>query len=320
MKNLCGLLFFVSLTLLGQTEPYVNTLKTFQEHYNDDNSQAIFDMMDQGMQEHLGIENFKSILATFREHLGDIHSYQYVAKEGFTETYETTFENSHLNIALTLHPNGKINGLQFLPTTEENSIPKIDSNITPLSLPFKGKWYTLWGGDTKAQNYHVLSKTQRYGLDFIVLDKNDKSYQRSGTRNEDYYAFGKPIYAVCDAVVYRVKTGVEDNRPGIMNPSQELGNHVVLKTPHDEYIVYGHLENETIRVTEGDAVKRGQYLGNCGNSGDATEPHLHFHIQDGPNDLDALGVKCYFESLWVNGSLQKDFAPIKGDRITRPKE
>ncbi len=317
MKKLCLLILFFGPLGVAQTESYVNTLEDFKTHYNEKNTQAIFDMMDDRMQKQLGIENVTAIVNTFRDNLGAIVEYKFVSKAGFTETYEATFEHGKQNIDLTLHPDGTMSGLRFLPAAEEDVVAKIDRNITPMSLPFKGEWFTFWGGDTKAQNYHVVSKTQKDAFDFLVLDKKGKSYERSGTRNEDYYAFGKPIYAVCDALVYKVITGVEDNRPGITNPFQMLGNSVILKTDNEEYIVYAHFEKETIKVKEGDYVKRDQYLGNCGNSGNSTEAHLHFHIQDGPNIMGAVGVKCFFDRLYVNGTLEEDYSPVKGDKISR---
>ncbi|MBL4662432.1 MAG: M23 family metallopeptidase [Flavobacteriaceae bacterium] len=191
----------------------------------------------------------------------------------------------------------------------------MERNITSLQLPFKGEWLTFWGGTDKRQNYHVTNRPQQGAFDFIVVDKDGKSYQRSGTRNEDYYAFGKPIYAVCDAVIYDVNMGVEDNRPSQINPIEAMGNYVILKTANDEYIFYAHFQKESIKVKKGDTVKVGQYLGNCGNSGNSSEAHLHLHIQDGPNVIADVGVWCFFESILVNGTQEQDYSPLKGDRI-----
>jgi murein DD-endopeptidase MepM/ murein hydrolase activator NlpD len=33
-------------------------------------------------------------------------------------------------------------------------------------------------------------------------------------------------------------------------------------------------------VEKGDRVRAGQILGLCGNSGNSSEPHLHFNVQD----------------------------------------
>jgi len=56
-------------------------------------------------------------------------------------------------------------------------------------------------------------------------------------------------------------------------------------------------------------------LGLCGNSGNSSEAHLHFHIQNIENINIASGVKCYFEKLIVNGEAKTDYSPIKNDKI-----
>jgi murein DD-endopeptidase MepM/ murein hydrolase activator NlpD len=189
-----------------------------------------------------------------------------------------------------------------------------------MHLPFKGEWFTFWGGDNKRENYHVVNKSQKGAFDFIIYGKNGKSYQKSGTRNEDYYAFGKALFAVCDATVVRVITGIPDNRPSQMNPANALGNSVMLKTDNNEYIVYAHFMEGSIKVTEGQKVRSGQYLGDCGNSGNSSEPHLHLHIQDDANSLAATGATFYFDSLLVNGEVKTDYSPVKGDTIAPIKK
>ena len=314
------LLFLCTSVIFSQTATYQQALEDFKTYFNGQDEQAIFDMMDENMQSKLGFENVSSIVRTFHSNLGGILSFQYLNTEGNTELYEAKFENGKQNMSLSLDKNFKLNGLRFLPAEEENITSKLVRNETALALPFKGEWFTVWGGDTKAQNYHVISKTQKNAFDFLIIGKNGRSYDRSGTRNEDYYAFGKPLYAVCDAEVIEVITGVEDNKPGAMNPKQALGNSVTLKTTNDEYIVYAHFEKETLRVKKGQWVKKGQYLGNAGNSGNSTEPHLHLHIQDGPNYMTSIGVKCYFEALIVNNELQTEYSPVRLDRIAPPQE
>lgn len=76
----------------------------------------------------------------------------------------------------------------------------------------------------------------------------------------------------------------------------------------------------TISVTYGqaessDLVKRGQLLGLCGNSGNSSEPHLHFHLQDLEDFNKSTGIKCYFDKLQVNGSLKINYSPVKGDKV-----
>jgi len=319
-RIICILFLVISTTLSAQSEAYKTSLETFKKHYNDGNAQSIFDMMNTSMQQQISLEIVERIVSTFSSQLGILNGFEFQREEGPTEVHTAKFEKGDQNMTISLDNAGKISGLLFTPTEVPEAIPKFERNTTSLILPFKGEWFTVWGGDTKAQNYHVIDRGQRRAFDFLVLGKNRKTYERSGTRNEDYFAFGKPLYAVCDAEVVQVIDGVEDNKPGDMNPKQMTGNSVVLKTANNEYIFYAHFENSTIKVKEGDFVKQGQYLGNCGNSGNSTEPHLHLHIQDGPDLYADVGVKCYFDQVMVGDELRTDYSPVRLDKISRPEE
>jgi murein DD-endopeptidase MepM/ murein hydrolase activator NlpD len=74
-----------------------------------------------------------------------------------------------------------------------------------------------------------------------------------------------------------------------------------------------------MRVKKGDRVKRGQPLGRCGNSGQSTEPHLHFQLQDGPRIESAWGVEPVFDrvALIRNGkqSTTVQYRFLKGDLV-----
>jgi murein DD-endopeptidase MepM/ murein hydrolase activator NlpD len=112
--------------------------------------------------------------------------------------------------------------------------------------------------------------------------------------------------------------GVKDNTPGEMNPTYALGNSVIIMTDKKEFLVFAHFKQNSIAVHQGQKVKQGQMLGLCGNSGNSSEPHLHFHIQNIEDMNNATGVKCYFDKILVNGDLLNDYSPIKGDRISNP--
>lgn len=321
MKHLCLLTItlFISALSFAQTPEYGATMLNFQKNYNANNGQGVFDMMAPSMQQSVSLKQISSIIDTYFNNFGKMESFEFTRRNDAVEIFLCHFGHGKQKILIVANSEEKLSGLLFKPH-EERTKGKIDRNITALKLPFKGEWYTYWGGTDKRQNYHVASIPQQGAFDFFVVDKNDKSYERSGTRNEDYYAFGKPLYAVCDAVVFDVNTGVEDNRPSQMNPVEAMGNYVILKTANEEYIFYAHFQNESIKVKKGDTVKQGQYLGNCGNSGNSSEAHLHLHIQDGPNVIADVGVGCFFESIVVNGALTQDYSPVKGDRIVRPED
>lgn len=308
----------ISTSVFAQNEKNVLALTKLQDNYNAGNNAAIHAMLSKSFQQQASATAMNQLLSTFQKNFGNFTSFTFTESQGGKDTFLGTFENGQQNIGIYVDETGKIAGLLFKPI--ENKEPaKFERNTTKLRLPFDGTWLTFWGGTEKAQNYHVTTRVQQGAFDFLKLGKNNRSYQRSGTRNEDYYAFGQPLFAVCEAVVYEVNTGVDDNRPTQMNPAQPLGNSIMLKTENDEYIVYAHLENGTVAVKAGDKVTKGQYLGNCGNSGNSSEAHLHLHIQDGPSLMKASGARCFFEEVLVNGELQKDYSPVKYDRISLPE-
>ena len=274
------LFLLFSMTVIGQNIEYRTALQKFQEHYNMQDAQKAFDMLAPSFQNSFPLSTFEQVFVRFDNQLGSMESFKFESAEGQAETYLAKFERGEQKIKLALNEEGKIMGLLFRPAEDvANVVPKFEKNSTPLQLPFKGEWFVVWGGDTKVQNYHVVDKGQRRAFDILKLGSNNKTYERSGTRNEDYFCFGKPLYAVCDAEVIDASDGVEDNKPGTMNSKQVLGNYVTLKTGNDEYIFYAHFENGTINVKKGDFVKKGQYLGNVGNSGNSSEAHLHIHMQ-----------------------------------------
>lgn len=97
------------------------------------------------------------------------------------------------------------------------------------------------------------------------------------------------------------------------------GNSVILKTVNNEYLFFAHFKQNTVNIKVGDVIKKGQLLGRCGNSGNSSEPHLHFHIQDAPCFDTATGIKCYFDRIYVNGKIIDDHSPEKGEKIENIK-
>jgi murein DD-endopeptidase MepM/ murein hydrolase activator NlpD len=149
----------------------------------------------------------------------------------------------------------------------------------------------------------------------MIMGGNGKTYKTDGRTNDDYYAFGQPLTAPCDGEVVMAVDGVKDNSPGEMNTMFVTGNTVVIKTANNEYLLFAHFRQYSIKVKQGDKVKQGQLLGLCGNSGNSSEPHLHFHIQNKENMTEATGIKCYFDKILVNGVEKNDYSPVKGERI-----
>lgn len=319
MRNLLLtlVLIFIISNIFGQTETVnIKTIANkFEANYNNGNYQNIFAMFSPEMQNALPLDKTKEFLTGLKAQAGQITKRQFVKYENGTyASYKTNFERALFAVNISIDNSSKINGLFIKPFTEDN-LPKIDRNSTKLKLPFKGEWTVVWGGDTKELNYHVESAAQKNAFDIVIKDVKGNSFKTDGKTNEDYYAFGKEIIAPGDGEIVLVVDGVKDNKPGELNPVYIPGNTVIIKTAQNEYLFFAHFKQHSIKVKEGQQVTQGQLLGLCGNSGNSSEPHLHFHIQNVENMNVATGVKCYFNKIIVNGQERTDYSPIKNDKI-----
>lgn len=318
MKKLSTIiLIIVPFFCLGQIEKD-NSKKVsaeFEKLYNSDKFQNIFDLFSAEMKSALPLEKTNEFFNRIKSQSGDIKSREFLKYKNVTyASYKTKFERALFVVNISLDKESKINGLYIKPFKEDN-LPKLERNQTNLILPFNEEWNVFWGGDTKELNYHVVNESQKNAFDILIIGGNGKSFKTDGKTNEDYYAFGKELIAPCDAEVVLAVDGIKDNIPGELNPIYIPGNTVILKTKNNEFLFFAHFKQNSIIVKEGQKVSQGELLGLCGNSGNSTEAHLHFHIQNVENMTKATGAKSYFSKIFVNGVLRTDYSPIKGERI-----
>lgn len=167
-------------------------------------------------------------------------------------------------------------GFQVLPLTTHPDTDQMYSQ-TEFKLPFADEWLVFWGGKDVFLNYHYEYEHVRYAYDFIQV-KDGYSYNGDPLSNESYYAFGAEVLAPADGEVIAVVDGIADNVPGEMNESQPAGNMVVIQHANGERSMLAHFKQNSITVAVGDQVKAGQLLGECGNSGNSSEAHIHFQV------------------------------------------
>lgn len=73
------------------------------------------------------------------------------------------------------------------------------------------------------------------------------------------------------------------------------GNHVVIAQHGDgPFVLLAHLRRGTVRVRPGDPVRAGEQVGECGNSGNSTEPHVHVQVTDSLDWHRARGLPLAF--------------------------
>lgn len=63
-----------------------------------------------------------------------------------------------------------------------------------------------------------------------------------------------------------------------MPEDEQDGNYVVIKNDKDEFSIYSHLKLNSIKVIKGDNIKKGEVIGEVGDTGWSIKPHLHFMV------------------------------------------
>ncbi|MGW4909905.1 M23 family metallopeptidase [Streptomyces sp. NPDC004270] len=159
----------------------------------------------------------------------------------------------------------------------------------PLLFPLEGSWYVVQGGG-RLLNHHTRVPEQRGALDLVALGRYGTRTRR-GRELTAYAAYGRPVRSPCDGTVISAVDTVRDQNPGEIRYQPPYGNHVFLDTGR-EIVKLAHLRPGSVTVAEGDTVRAGRLLGEVGNSGNTTEPHLHIHAErDGVGlDLEFTGV------------------------------
>ena len=76
---------------------------------------------------------------------------------------------------------------------------------------------------------------------------------------------GTPVLAVADGKIENASWG------------KSYGKQIVQKV-EGGWVIYAHLN--ALRVKPGAKVKKGQIIGESGNTGNSTGPHLHFELRD----------------------------------------
>ena len=188
-----------------------------------------------------------------------------------------------------------------------------------LIIPIKGRVYLAWAGSNLRVNQHFQVRCQHYAVDFVGAPADGERFKEGiGRSNEEFPIWRRPVIAPADAVVIEAIDGVRDN-PGIGEQFcyaySAVGNAVTLCYSKNRFLVLAHLACGSIRVKAGMKVVQGQQIGECGNSGNSTEPHLHFHVQNHPFVGKGVGIRFFFGTVNCNGSTIKNYGPEKGDII-----
>jgi len=147
-----------------------------------------------------------------------------------------------------------------------------------LEIPFdEGHFYVAQGGNSIVLNAHKTSRSQQYAADILELDKFGR--RARGIYPDDltkYKIFGRSVVSPCDGRVLASVDEFKDLIPPHRDEDHPAGNHVILNC-QDFKLLLAHLQKGSISVAVGEKIETGQFIGQVGNSGNTTEPHLHIH-------------------------------------------
>src|SRR4051812_10148404 len=161
-------------------------------------------------------------------------------------------------------------------------LPVSASESTVLSPPFRGEWYVYHGGRSTLLNHHYVVHAQRDALDLTVTVNGREVHDAT---LDSYPAFGQTISAPISGKVVAVMNDRPDMPIGQMDRQYIVGNNIVIDSGSNRYVLLAHLKRGSVRVSVGDAVKIGDPIAQCGNSGNTSAPHLHLQVQSGPDIL-----------------------------------
>jgi len=149
---------------------------------------------------------------------------------------------------------------------------------------------------------------QRYAIDFVQMGKDGKSYTGDVHKNTSYHCYNQDLLAVADGTVVKLQDGIPENIPNSNKfavPITEKalpGNYIVIDIGHGKYAGYAHIIPGSFKVKLGDHVTRNQVIAKLGNSGNSSEPHLHFQIINASSFLESDGIPYGFKHFSAHSS------------------
>ena len=191
-----------------------------------------------------------------------------------------------------------------------------------LALPFEGRWLVENSPARRVPSHGTDLLGARYAIDFVRVGEDRRTADRRDWRTllstepvDRFLGFGRPILAPADGTVVHVHDGEADHEARRsqlaligyaagqasryrQGAAAMAGNHVVIALAGSgPFLVLAHLRAGSLRVAAGELVTKGQQVGECGNSGNSTQPHVHVQAMDGPDATAARGVPLVFTAF-----------------------
>ena len=195
-----------------------------------------------------------------------------------------------------------------------------------LAYPFTGRWLVQNSPANRVPSHGTPAFSSAHAIDFVPVDTRRRSAPftlGSLFRPEPpdgFIGFRLPVLAPATGRVVRVHDGEPDHDAfrGLPSVSYALtqrrraaegwsglaGNHVVIEIELGAVVAVCHLRRGSISLVPGQRVTVGSPIGQCGNSGNSTEPHVHLQAMTHEDADRARAIPITFpDGLPRNGQL-----------------
>lgn len=187
-----------------------------------------------------------------------------------------------------------------------------------VALPFTGRWTVQNSPARRVPSHGTTLPATADAIDFVAVDAHDRTGPRATWRTvvateppHGFTGFGRPVQAPVGGRVVAVHDGEPDHGarrsaltllPYALTQGRRLrrgvdalaGNRVLIAGDDGVVVALLHLRAGSVCVSVGDRVAAGQRLGECGNSGNSTQPHIHMQAMDGIDPWTARAVPMRF--------------------------
>lgn len=184
-----------------------------------------------------------------------------------------------------------------------------------LALPFTGRWLVQNSPASRVPSHGTELFGTSHAIDFVPVGEDGGTAPRTlaslfaTEAPERFVGFGRPILAPMSGQVIAVLDGEDDHAARrsmltlvgyALTQASRIrrgapaiaGNHVAIQVG-GAVVLLVHLRRGSIRVRLGERVETGQQVGECGNSGNSTEPHVHVQVS-ASFERNARGIPIVF--------------------------
>ncbi|WP_035771019.1 M23 family metallopeptidase [Arthrobacter sp. Br18] len=196
-----------------------------------------------------------------------------------------------------------------------------------LELPFRGLWRVENSPARRVPSHGTTAFGSSHAIDFVKVDETGRSAPftwRAAVAPEppeQFLGFGVPILSPVPGRVVAIHDHEPDHAgrrsqllllPYMLGQAKRArngaaglaGNHVVVAAgDRGPFVLVAHLKRDSIQVSVGDEISTLDAIGQCGNSGNSTEPHVHVQVSDSMNWASSQGVPLAFRradgTVWL---------------------